>query len=269
MEKEFETPALPDKSKLTYSSYLRVDDLLKLQEPLSSPLAHDEMLFIIVHQTYELWFKQILFEADALVDLLEQDDVLSSLKFLGRINTILGVLTQQIDVLETMSPVDFNRFRSLLNPASGFQSLQFRELELISGADPASYVRLLALSPEWKPVLEARLGKATLRSAFIDLLARRKILLETSTSPSVKGVEAALLKIYEQSGHRDLHALCEEIIGYDEQFLHWRFRHVQMVERMIGMKKGTGGSLGVEYLQKTLDRRFFPELWSVRTLMGA
>lgn len=221
------------------------------------------MLFIVIHQVYELWFKQILFELDALVIHLQRVEIIPSLRRLERVTEIMRVLIQQVDILETMTPVEFNRFRSHLNPASGFQSLQFRELELLCGTDPGEYGKFADLNPEWKDQLEERLAKPTVRRAFFDLLKSEGL---TQTDDLVP---AALLDIYLDSApDSGVRSLCEGLIKFDEQIALWRFRHVQMVERMIGMKTGTGGSLGVAYLKTTLRKRFFPELWEARTRMG-
>jgi tryptophan 2,3-dioxygenase len=249
---------------VSYSNYLKVPELIALQQPLSNPVAHDEMLFIIIHQTYELWFKQVIYETEALIGNLLRQDLISSFRQLDRVAEIFSVLVKQIDILETMSPVEFNRFRSNLNPASGFQSLQFRELELLSGADPENYTALMELNPEWKPILKNRMRNLSLRTAFFQLLATEGLLPDRDPEK----VNQVILKIYQDPARNQLHMLCEQLIGYDEQFQLWRFRHVQMVERMIGMKKGTGGSSGVGYLQRTLSIRFFPELWDARTGMN-
>lgn len=248
---------------LTYNSYLRVDDLIALQEPLSSPVAHDELLFIIIHQVYELWFKQILFELDDVTVHLQKGNLIPALRRLERVREIFRILIQQVDILETMTPVEFNRFRAKLNPASGFQSLQFRELELVCGADPQGYDKFKELNPEWMKRLEHRLSKPSLRQAFFTLL-RNEGLIQTDDL-----VPAALLEIYQDTApDSTLRSLCEGLITLDEQIGIWRFRHVQMVERMIGMKPGTGGSLGVGYLKSTLGKKFFPELWAARTQMA-
>ncbi len=258
------SPASKAAGPVSYSSYLKVPELTALQQPLSSPVAHDELLFIIVHQTYELWFKQVLFEMETLVAMLLEDELTKAFRLMGRIKEIFQVLVQQVNVIETMTPMEFNQFRSHLNPASGFQSYQFRELEILSGADPAQYAVLMELKPEWKAALQTRLRNVSLRTAFIQLLAKREIL----PSRDPQDLPKAILTIYQEEKHEDLASLCECLIHYDEQFSLWRFRHVQMVERMIGMKKGTGGSLGVKYLQETLKTRFFPELWEARTEMS-
>ena len=249
---------------VSYTSYLQVDSLLELQTHLSQPVAHDELLFIIIHQVYELWFKQILFELDAVVTHLQASDFIKSIRRLERVNEIMRILTQQVDILETMTPVEFNRFRAHLNPASGFQSLQFRELELLCGSDPKEYDRFKEISPEWAPKLAARLAKPNLRQTFFQTLAREG-LAQTDDLAS-----EALRQIYLDTAPESVYrSLCEGLIRFDEMVALWRFRHVQMVERMIGMKPGTGGSLGVAYLKSTLRKRFFPELWEARTEMGA
>lgn len=252
------------KDSLTYGSYLKINDLLKLQHPLASPAAHDEMLFIVIHQVYELWFKLVIFEADSLIKNLEKDRFLQCFHSLERICEVFRVLIQQLDVLETMTPVEFNRFRSKLNPASGFQSLQFRELELLSGAALSDYHKFLDIEPEWKSTLDTRGEKPSLRTAFVGALKRHQKL----QGDTFEEVVDAVRTIYEESEKSEFQTLCEFLIRYDELISLWRFRHVQMVERMIGMKHGTGGSLGVPYLQGTLRKRFFPELWQARTKMG-
>lgn len=255
-------PKIPSPDKdLTYSSYLKVKELLSLQKPLSNPVAHDELLFIIIHQVYELWFKLILFELKSLITSLDNDELIQCFHRLKRISEIFRVLVQQLDVLETMTPTDFNKFRSNLNPASGFQSLQFRELEIMSGANISEYQKFSPLAPEWLDKLQELTNKETLPQAFQNLLLKRNVLKNLSQDKIREG----LLEIYQNPKHQELQALCEALLSYDEQLSLWRFRHVQMVERMIGMKKGTGGSLGVSYLAQTLTKRFFPEIWEVRT----
>jgi tryptophan 2,3-dioxygenase len=255
-------PKIPSPEKeLTYSSYLKVKDLLSLQKPLSNPVAHDELLFIVIHQVYELWFKLVLFELGSLVSFLEKDELIKSFHSLKRVSEIFKVLVQQLDILETMTPTDFNKFRSNLNPASGFQSLQFRELEIISGANLSDYQKFAPLEPEWMGKLQELNNKGNLSQSFKNLLLKRKVVEDLSPEK----LQAGLLEIYQNPKHQDLQVLCEALLSYDEQLSLWRFRHVQMVERMIGMKKGTGGSLGVSYLTQTLTKRYFPELWELRT----
>lgn len=253
------------KETLTYSSYLKVQELIGLQRTVSEPAAHDEMLFIVVHQAYELWFKQVIFEMEALIQRLDADNLIPAFRGAARIQEIFRVLIQQVDILETMTPLEFNRFRSYINPGSGFQSFQFRELELLGGIEQKEMEKFYALEPEWKARLQARAARPSLREALYGVLERRGLLEERTPEK----IRAALMRVYDENeGDIALQTLCENLIGFDEQVQLWRFRHVQMVERMIGMKPGTGGSLGVPYLQSTLRKRFFPELWEVRTGMG-
>ena len=251
--------------RLTYGSYLHVPELLSLQRPLSSPPHHDEMLFIIIHQVYELWFKELLHELQAVLKSLQSDQLLKTAKEFSRIHTIQRLLEAQVDILETMTPQEFNAFRDNLRPASGFQSLQFREIEFLGGLKETEALKHLETSPEEKARLERRLNEATLSAELYALLRRRGFAVETHD----ERIES-LKKIYEQSEHYyDLYLLLEDLMEFDERFLLWRSRHILMVERMIGSKMGTGGSLGVTYLAKTLNRKFFPELWEVRTHLGS
>ena len=252
-------------TSLTYGSYLKVPELLSLQQPLSDPAHHDELLFILIHQVYELWFKQTLHELDAAVGFLDRDDLLKVAKAFRRIHAIQRILEQQVDVLETMTPQDFNAFRSELNPASGFQSAQFREIEFRCGlrGNEKALVHL-ELTPEERARLDRRLREPTLYDALKGYLARQGFDVSTHDA-----LVATFKRIYENDeSHYVLYLLLEDLIEFDERFRLWRSRHVLMVERMIGMKPGTGGSLGVAYLQGTLGKRFFPELWEVRTELG-
>jgi tryptophan 2,3-dioxygenase len=250
---------------LTYGSYLRVEDLLDLQHPLSDPPHHDEMLFIVIHQVYELWFKQILHELDSVVRFMDRDDLLRVGKAFHRIHAIQRILESQVDVLETMTPQDFNAFREGLNPASGFQSAQFREIEFLGGLrGNEAYLRHLAPTAPERERLERRLREPTLYDALKAYLQRHGFDVSSHDA-----LVAAFRTVYEnEAAHYTLYLLLEELIDFDEKFALWRGRHVLMVERMIGMKTGTGGSMGVAYLQTTLSRRFFPELWEVRTELG-
>ena len=250
---------------LTYGSYLRIPQLLELQHRRSDPPHHDEMLFIVIHQVYELWFKQMLHELDAAAGFLDRDDLLKVAKAFRRIHAIQRVLEQQVDVLETMTPQDFNAFRSGLNPASGFQSAQFREIEFRCGErGNESYLKHLDVTAPERANLERRLREPSLYDTLKGCLARRGFDVATHDA-----LIATFRTIYEHDEqHYALYLLLEDLIEFDERVLLWRARHVAMVERMIGMKPGTGGSLGVSYLQSTLQRRFFPELWEVRTVLG-
>jgi tryptophan 2,3-dioxygenase len=249
---------------LTYGSYLHVDELLALQVPQSDPPHHDELLFIIIHQVYELWFRQLLHEIEAAMRNLGANDLLKVSKNFRRIHAIQRLLEHQVDVLETMTPQEFNQFREQLNPASGFQSAQFREMEFLCGAQRTGYLKFLEPTSAERLRLERRLSEPTLPDALRGLLAARGFAAATSDE-----LLQTYKTIYEnEAGHYDLYLLLEDCIEFDERFLLWRTRHVRMVERMIGMKPGTGGSLGARYLQTTLEKRFFPELWDVRTLLG-
>ncbi len=249
---------------LTYGSYLKIDELLALQRPQSDPPEHDELLFIIIHQVYELWFRQMLHEIDDAIKHLRGDNLLRVEKNFRRIHAIQRLLESQIDVLETMTPQEFNAFRYRLNPASGFQSAQFREIEFLCGAKKSAHLSFLDPTPQERARIERRLAEPTLYDALKAVLARRSFAVADHDA-----LLESLRTIYEKSEkHYDLYMLLEDFIEFDERFLMWRSRHVRMVERMIGMKPGTGGSLGVAYLEKTLNKKFFPELWEVRTLLG-
>lgn len=255
---------MQQQQQLSYGTYLQVEELLSLQRPLSSPAHHDEMLFIVIHQVYELWFKQLLHEMSAVMAALDRDEMLPVAKHFRRIHTIQRLLEQQIDVLETMTPQEFNAFRDHLNPASGFQSIQFRELEFLCGVRRTDTLKHIQTDQAQRERLERRLREPSLYDKVKALLVRRGFSTETHEQ---------LLDSYKQIYERpqaqyELYLLLEDLIEFDERFLLWRGRHVRMVERMIGAKKGTGGSLGAAYLASTLEHRFFPELWEVRTLLG-
>jgi tryptophan 2,3-dioxygenase len=236
--------------RLSYGSYLKVPELLGLQQGLSSE--HDELLFIVAHQVYELWFKVILFELEAARDRIAADDIFFARHHLTRVHVIEKLLVEQIEVLETMSPQDFLAFRSQLAPASGFQSVQFREIEFLSGLKEPKYLARIEATPEETQRLRRRLDEPSVDDAF-------RGLVEGRGSPS-------LLEIFrDREHHGDLFDLCEALLDHDEAFAHWRARHVLMVERQIGSKTGTGGSTGAQYLRTTLGKRFYPELWEVRS----
>jgi tryptophan 2,3-dioxygenase len=261
---------------LTYESYLRLTELLSLQTPRSNPPAHDELQFIIVHQAYELWFRLLIHEVRAIITHLQAGEVREAIWLLRRLIEIERVMTQQVQVLETMSPPRFLEFRDLLKPASGLQSLQFRELEFLSGLCDERFLELFNGTGEARRRLRAALKGPNLWSAFCDLLHSWGF----DVVDAERQVEA-VAQIYSNPRHLDLHQLCEAMIEYDEQFRAWRARHALMAERMIGAKPGTGdphtGRLagresfqepGVRYLQGRVGLRFFPILWEVRTRLG-
>ena len=271
----FGLPITPDEQRLTYGGYLQVKELTSLQKVLSDPPHHDETLFIIIHQVYELWFKQLLHEVDTIIERLDRDEVLSAGRLVRRCIEIQRVLVNQVAVLETMTPMDFLAFRDRLMPASGFQSAQFRELEYVSGLKERGYMKNYPPDSEDYARLQARLEKPSLGDAFFALLRRRGFDLPTQADCEARGLSKAeahemrvreLVRIYQDAEqHYDLFLLAENLIEYDEMFALWRLRHIKMVERMIGSKPGTGGSEGAAYLKTTVERKFFPELWELRT----
>ena len=277
---------------LTYGKYLRVPELLAQQVPEVSPPAHDELLFIIVHQTYELWFKQLLHELTAVRDAMlaggeppggpagapgETASPTSTAStgstarlarptwlarhLLHRVHVIERLLVAQIDVLETMTPQDFLEFRAALAPASGFQSVQFRELEFLSGAkDSAFLARFRSLTPDERERLDSRLAEPSLWDAYVDLLASRDLPVGDA-----KEILASLVTVArDRPRYDDLWELAEDLLAYDELAALWRARHVQMVERQIGTKSGTGGSTGAPYLHRRVPLRYYPLLWELR-----
>ncbi len=221
------------------------------------------MLFIIIHQVYELWFKQLLHELDAAMAALDRDDLRRTAAHFRRIHTIQRLLEEQVDILETMAPQEFNRFRDHLHPASGFQSIQFRELEFACGLRREDVLKWVELDDAARQRLERRAKEASLYDRVKALLRRRGFAVD-----STEDLIESFRRIYSDDKHHELYALLESLIEFDERFLLWRGRHVRMVERMIGHKPGTGGSLGAQYLERTLGYRFFPELWEVRTYLG-
>jgi len=255
---------------LTYSSYLKVHELLDLQQPKSDGPEHDEMLFIIIHQVYELWFKEMLHEMDYLVVRLAADDHWRALHTFKRVLTILKVAVQQIDILETMTPVEFLTFRNRLDSASGFQSFQFREVEFALGYKRRGIFQFYADDPIAHAKLEKRYQSPTLWDAFVHYLNRNghpipnDVLNRDVTHPieSSPDIQRVLLDVYRTES--DLTRVCERMVDLDEGLQEWRYRHVKMVERTIGTKQGTGGSSGAGYLKDTLFKPFFPDLWVIR-----
>ena len=261
---------------LSYNKYLRVADLIGLQECLSEPANHDELLFITIHQAYELWFKQILHEIDAAIAALGEDRAGAATRALVRVVEIEKLLVNQIHLLETMTPISFLAFRDELNPASGFQSMQFREIEFASGLKDPAIMRAFETDEFAAARLKCRFDAPTLGDAFYAYLRRRGFDApdDDTSAPEEERRGAygrrtrAVLEIVTHFEARyEEYQLAETLISHDEYFSLWRSHHVKMVERMVGAKPGTGGSEGVGYLRTTLDKKFFPELWDARTYL--
>ena len=255
----------------TYGSYLRIDELLSLQQPKSDPVEHDETLFIIIHQVYELWFKEVLHELDELVEHLNDDRPTLGGHQLKRVLKIFKTLISQLDVLETMTPLEFTSFRSFLANSSGFQSAQFREIEFLLGHKTRDHLDRFSENEREFANLTRRFEEPTLWDAFIGYVARQgyEIPAEflsrdlTQAESEWPEVQEALIRIYRNDPV--IARLCESFTDLDEGLQEWRYRHVMMVQRTIGAKIGTGGSAGVEYLRSTLFRPAFPDLWAIRS----
>ncbi len=255
----------------TYTSYLKIDDLLSLQQPRSAGPEHDETLFIIIHQVYELWFKELLHEFDRVMQLLEADESHRSQHTLKRILTILKVMVAQLDILETMTPLEFLSFRERLDAASGFQSDQFRQIEFLLGLKSPETMGRFAEGSRGRTALERRYRTPTLWDAFLRYLSRerygvpeshlaRSVIAPVEPSPEIQQI---LVDVYRRDPKNA--ELCERLVDLDEGIQEWRYRHVKMVERTIGSKRGTGGSPGAAYLRETIGRPLFPDLWAIRT----
>ncbi len=241
---------------ITYSSYLRLDELLDLQTPLSEGPEHDELLFITIHQAYELWFKQMLHESDRLVALLNNDEHYKAGHTLKRIRMIIKTLVQQVDILETLTPLEFTSFRSSLARSSGFQSGQFREVEFLYGLKDPSKLEPFKDEPERTAKLQARLAEPSIWNVFTQFIKRQGLAIDEQS------IKDTLKSLY--SGRPELANICELLVDLDEGIQEWRYRHVKMVERTIGGKMGSGGSEGAGYLVKTLFTPMFPLLWEIR-----
>jgi tryptophan 2,3-dioxygenase len=257
---------------LTYGRYLQLDALLDLQRPLSDGPEHDEHLFIVIHQVYELWFKQILHELAKLQRVLEANDTPAVLSTFKRILTILKTLVAQVDILETMTPVSFTSFRSRLQAASGFESWQFREVEFMLGHRRQGMIEHHSDTPHGAR-LEQRMAEPSLYTSFLVYLAAQghavppECLQRDPALPPVEDdrIRGILVRIYREAPAT--REVCERLVDLDEGFQEWRYRHVKMVERTIGTKPGTGGSSGAEYLRQTLFRPLFPDLWAIRSAL--
>ena len=241
---------------VTYGSYLRIDDLLSLQEPRSTGPEHDELLFIVIHQVYELWFKELLHEFDRVRHLLEDDEPHRAQHTLKRILTILKVMVAQLDILETMTPLEFFSFRQRLEAASGFQSDQFRQIEFVLGVKSEQAIQRFAEGSRARVALERRYHEPTLWDGFLRYLSREGYDVSSNVQPVLVDVYRKDMKNAE---------LCERLVDLDEGVQEWRYRHAKMVERTIGAKPGTGGSSGAAYLRETVGRPIFPDLWAIRS----
>ena len=259
-----------DDEALSYGSYLNVPELTSLQNPESEPPAHDELLFITIHQAYELWFKEIIFELESIRSLMGEDDVYEASRLVERVIEIEELLVQQIHILETMRPRDFLAFRSALQPASGFQSIQFREVEFLSGIKRPEVLEYVEMDGDEEARLERRLEAPSLRHAFYTMLERLGFDVAIPDDDEFDEEERertleTLGDIYSHPrDHFHLYTLAENLVEHDQNILLWRYHHVRVVERLIGTKSGTGGSPGVEYLESTLEDRAYPLLWNVR-----
>jgi tryptophan 2,3-dioxygenase len=242
--------------EVDYGSYLALEELLELQKPRSVPEHPDELLFIVVHQASELWFKVLLHEFDALIAALQAGDAPVGLQVIKRVNGLVGIISNQLSALDTLPPQRFAQFRGYLGSSSGSQSFQFRAIEAVSGLRDEHFMQAIAEHGALPPLVAKALERPTLQALFLGLLAKHNVTAED---------------IYRDDSHTILLLLAEELLQYEQGFARWRFLHVQLVERIIGPGTGgTGGTLGAKYLQKTVSTRFFPELWAVRAkLYGA
>jgi tryptophan 2,3-dioxygenase len=265
------------KDRMTYGSYLDLDRLLSAQHPVSVPQHHDEMLFIIQHQTTELWLKLVLHELGTARDRLAEDDLRSALKHMARVKHIQEVLTQQWSVLATLTPTEYAQFRGDLGNSSGFQSVQYRAVEFALGNKNERMLSVFRDHPENLALLTAEWERPTLYDEFLRFAARRGLpipaeILERDVRQPYRmhdSLVPVLTEVYEHPHeHWDLYEACEELVDVEDNFQFWRFRHLRTVTRTIGRKIGTGGSSGVDFLQRALDLTFFPELYAVRTEIG-
>jgi tryptophan 2,3-dioxygenase len=248
---------------MTYADYLKLDQLLSAQQPLSD--LHDETLFIVIHQTMELWMKEMLHELELAISLVKADRFAEAYKAMARISRIQAVMTLSWDVLSTLTPVDYLKFRSVLGTSSGFQSAQFHEIEFRLGLKEPNFVNHYDEGSKERAALEKALGEPSLREASHAALERAGFDLGDG---SIEAVARAWLEVYRDAERWfDLYELAEKLVDIDDALAAWRHKHVLTVERIIGNKTGTGGSAGAPYLRKTLEKRVFPELWSLRTAL--
>ena len=255
-----DAPAVYGESDLSYNDYLKVPQITNLQFPQSKPAHHDELLFIIIHQAYELWFKLIIHELENAIHHIVKKEVLQAQHFVHRIVEILKLLVSQIHILETMRPIDFLRFREKLMPASGFQSLQFREIEFLLGLKDEKYLKFFEKRPDVVKALNSRLKGNDLHGAYFGML--KSLGFKIDGAARFK----SLCEIYQNpQDNLPLYLLSESLLELDEHLALWREHHVRVVERIIGGKRGTGGSSGVNYLRSTSQKKCFPELWEIRS----
>ena len=266
-------PPSPTPMPVTYASYLKLEQLLVLQEPKSSPEEHDELLFVVIHQVYELWFKLLLHETDKVMSDLQRGDLFGAIGTFKRMRTIMKTLVGQLDILETMTPLSFASFRSRLDTASGFQSYQFKELEFVFGYKRTRVTDAIPDAERGKAVALGRLGQPSVVDAFYQFLINRggtvpaDLLAKDVREPTRvdERVQEEIFRFY--STQPELVILFELMMDFDEGMQEWRYRHVKLVERTIGAKSGTGGSAGVEFLKASLFKPLFPDLWAVRYRM--
>lgn len=266
-EYEVERPELKD--GVTYDDYLQIPSLLKLQHPRTEKSARDETFFIIIHQTYELWFKQLILEMEAVVAETLSGDLREAHRLMERVLAIEVLLVKQIHLLETLSPRDFGAFRNAIRPASGFESGQFREVEFMTGLKEPGLVRVHEPGSPIRIRLERRLEEVDIKQALYSRMRDEGFALpDPVTESNWKKAVAAFVPIYRNyEQHWEMYRLCESLLSHDQWLLTWRFHHVRVVERIIGMKSGTGGSPGVKYLERTLRKRAFPILIEARTML--
>ena len=264
------------RGEMTYASYLQLPTLLAAQQPVTDH--HDEMLFIIQHQVTELWLKQLIHELRSAISLIAADDLPSALKRLARIKTIQRQMFEQWAVLETLTPIEYAQFRDSLGKSSGFQSPQYRTVEFLLGNKNPQMIKVFDHDPALRDQLQADLAAPSLYDEFLRFLARRghdvprRVLDRDVTQPYAADAQVTevLRRIYDDTEtHWAAYEMCEELVDVEGTFQLWRFRHLKTVERIIGFKRGTGGSSGVNFLQKALELTFFPELLDVRTQIGA
>lgn len=255
---------------LTYADYLHLDELLALQRPRSDPPEHDELLFVVVHQAYELWFKLLLHELDKVKEDFAAGRLYPAISTFKRLRTILKVAVEQVDIVETLTPMSFASFRARLDTASGFQSAQFRELEFVLGYKRADMLRYQSPGTPAHGQLVRRLNEPSVVDAFYVFLRHHGVAIpeallsrdRTLPTAADETVEDGILRLYKNEPNLEI--LFELMTDFDEGLQEWRYRHIKLVERTIGGRKGTGGSLGVEFLKQSLFHPVFPDLWAIR-----